>query len=58
MLFETLINDDFELRIKPNLFEEVITITKNSEHGNELFNEFLEAIKKSRPILLDFNEYN
>jgi len=58
LLFETLINDDNELRIKPNLFEEVITITKNSEHGNELFDEFLEAIKKSRPKLLDFNEYN
>lgn len=58
LLFETLINDNYELRIKPKFFEEVITITKNSEYGEELFNEFLDAINKSRPKSLDFNEYN
>lgn len=57
LLFETMINDDNELRVKPNYFENVMNIVNESQYKNEIFNEFIETIKQARPKSLDFNNY-
>lgn len=57
LLFETLINDDNELRIKPNYFENVMNIINKSQYGDEIFNEFIISIKESEPKSLKFENY-
>lgn len=57
LLFETLINDKNELRIKPNYFENVMNIVNDSHYGDEIFNEFITIIKESKPMSLKFSNY-
>lgn len=57
LLFETLINDNKELRLKPNYFENVMNIINDSEYCDEIFNEFITIIKESKPKSLKFNNY-
>lgn len=57
LLFETLINDDKELRIKPKYFKNVMNIVNDSQYGDEIFDEFIISIKESKPKSLKFNNY-
>lgn len=58
LLFETLINDENKLRKKFRFFKHVINIINKSDNGEELFNEFLNNIKKAEPKDLDFFNYS
>ena len=57
LLFEILVNDDNELRIKPGYFENVMNIINDSQYCDEIFNEFIVAIRESKPKSLKFNNY-
>ena len=57
LLYETIINDENELRINPGYFEIIINILNEKSYKDELFDELIECIKQSKPKSLDFTNY-
>ena len=56
-MFETLVNEKNELRKKFKFLKNVINIINSSNHGEILFNEFLNNIKEAEPKDLEFFRY-